>query len=168
MKRFCACALCMVFFCLPLVGCAPQKGDYFAPFRGQFTAVIAGEWQSITFEGKLEAAAPDERGARVMTLTFYAPASLCGTVLTRDAAGALTLAVKELSLPLSGAAAQGYGALFALFPTEGEVQGVTKENGNIRLNGTGFSLLFAAEGTPLAAENATARVEITAFEGGHD
>ena len=166
MRRFCAWVLCAAIFCLPLVGCALQKGDYFAPFRGQFKADVSGEWQSIAFEGKLEAAAPDESGARVMTLTFYAPASLCGTVLARDAAGTLTLSAGELSLPLDEHAAQGYGALFALFPIAGEVQSVTRENGNIRLNGMGFSLSFAADGTPLAAENATARVEITAFEGG--
>ena len=152
--------LCAALFCLSLVGCAPEKGDYFAPFRGQFAAQIAGEWQSLSFEAYLAASAPDERGAREMTLTFYAPSTLAGTVLTQDAAGALTLSVDGLTLPLTPAAAQGYGALFTLFPTEGEVQSITRENGNTRLDGTGFSLLFAPDGTPLAAENAAARVAV--------
>ena len=152
--------LCALFFLLSLVSCAPEKGDYFAPFRGQFEATLAGEWQSMSFEAHLTATAPDERGAREMTLTFYAPSSLCGTVLTQDAAGTLTLSLEGLSLPLSPTAARGYGALFALFPAEGEVREITQENGNTRLNGTGFSLLFAPDGTPLAAENATARVAV--------
>lgn len=152
--------LCALLFLLSLASCAPEKGDYFAPFRGQFEATLAGEWQSMPFEAHLSASAPDERGARVMTLTFYAPKSLAGTVLARDATGALTLSLEGLSLPLSPAAASGYGALLALFPTEGEVREITRENGNTRLNGTVFSLLFAADGTPLAAENAVARVEV--------
>lgn len=157
----------ILLLCVLLLGgfgaCAPEKGDYFAPFRGQFEATLAGEWQSMLFEAQLVASAPDERGAREMTLTFYAPQTLSGTVLTQDAAGTLTLSVDGLTLPLAPAAAQGYGALFALFPTAGEVQSVTKENGNTRLDGMSFSLLFAPDGTPLAAENATARVEIREF-----
>ena len=149
------CAACLLLF----FGCTPEKGDFFAPFQEGFEATLAGEWQSMAFEAHLAATVPDERGAREMTLTFYAPSSLSGTVLKKDSQGALTLSVGELSLPLSSAAAS-YGALFELFPTAGEVQRITQENGNTRLDGAGFSLLFAPDGTPLAAENATARVEV--------
>ena len=166
MKKNGALLLCALLLLASLSACMPEDGDYFAPFRGQFEAEVSGEWQSTAFAARVAASAPDESGARVMTLTFYAPDALCGGVLARDAAGTLTLSAGELSLPLDERAAQGYGALFDLFPTAGEVQSVTRENGNIRLNGMGFSLSFAADGTPLAAENATARVEITAFEGG--
>ena len=163
MRRMGALLLCAAMLLLGFAACAPQKGDYFAPFRGQFEAELAGEWQSMAFEAHLAASAPDARGARVMTLTFYAPSSLSGTVLTKDAAGVLTLSADGVSLSLSGAAAAGYGALLTLFPTAGEIQSITEENGNIRLDGSGFSLLFAADGTPLAAENGTARVEIREF-----
>ncbi len=152
--------LCALLSLLSLASCAPEKGDYFAPFRGQFEATLVGEWQSMSFEAHLTATAPDERGAREMTLIFYAPKSLAGTVLAQDAAGSLTVSVDGLSLPLSATAAQGYGSLFALFPIEGEVREITQENGNTRLDGMGFSLLFAPDGTPLAAENAAARVEV--------
>ncbi len=155
-------ALCAALL-LILGGCAPKKGDYFAPFRGGFAARLIGEWQSVGFEAQLAASAPDESGARVMTLTFYAPSTLSGTVLTRDAAGVLSLAVDGLSLPLSPTAAAGYGALFDLFPTTGEIHTVTQENGNTRLDGAGFSLLFASDGTPLAAENAVARAQVKEF-----
>ena len=98
-----------------------------------------------------------------MTLTFYAPSSLCGTVLTRENTGALTLAAGELSLPLTSAAAKGYGALFELFPTAGEVQSITREGENTRLTGAGFSLLFSPDGIPLSAENSSARVQVSEF-----
>jgi hypothetical protein len=154
------CVLVLIGSC----GCAPTQADFFAPFRGAFVARIAGEWHAVAFEGELSASAPAEDGTREMTLTFYAPSLLCGTVLTKDTQGVLTLTVDDVSLPLSPTAAEGYGALFALFPTTGEIHTITRENGNTRLVGVGFSLLFAADGTPLAAENAAARVEITAWE----
>ena len=156
------CLLCAAL-CLLLVGCAPQSGDYLAPFRGGFSAELAGEWRSIAFEGRVEASAPDGDGARVMTLTFYAPQSLCGTVLTREKAGGLVFSLDGVSVPLTNDAAAGYAALFALFPTAGEIRSVSRENGNTRLDGAGFSLLLAPDGTPLAAENAAARVEMRAF-----
>lgn len=164
MRKWGALLLCVTALLLFFAGCAVKNGDYFAPFRGEFEATLRGEWQSVGFEARLVADAPDESGARVMTLTFYAPSSLSGTVLTRDKTGALTLSQGDLSLPLSEPAAQGYGALLSLFPLTGEVGEITKENDNIRLNGSDFSLLFASDGTPLAAENATARVEVVAWE----
>ncbi len=158
------CALLLLF----LVGCAPEKGDYFAPFGGEFAAKLSGEWQGAPFEGTLTATAPDEGGARVMTLIFYAPSTLSGTRLTRDASGVLTLAVGEISLPLAADAAAGYAALFDLFPDRGEIHTVTRENGNTRLRGDGFSLLFSPDGIPLAAENGAARVEIREFSNDAD
>jgi hypothetical protein len=154
--------LCAVLL-LTFLGCAPEKGDYFLPFRGEFTAQIAGKWQSLDFEAELAASAPDESGARVMTLTFYAPATLSGTVVKREATGEMSLAVDDLSLGLCEAATARYGALLDLFPITGEIHTVTKENGNTRLDGAGFSLLFAPDGTPLAVENAVASVEIKAW-----
>ena len=157
----------ILLFCLALllafVGCAPSQTDFFAPFQGAFSARWEGEWQGAVFEAEVIASAPDESGARVMTLTFYAPSTLCGTVLKRDETGALSLASGELSLPLSGTAAEGYGALFALFPTSGEVLRVTRENDDTRLDGVGFSLRFTPDGTPIAAENDTASVQIKRF-----
>jgi hypothetical protein len=156
-----------MLLCVPLLlfllGCTPEKGDYFAPFRGEFTAELSGEWAGAPLEAHLAAAAPDENGARVMTLTFYVPQGLCGTVLRRDPSGTLALSAGELSLPLDATAAAGYAALLELFPTCGEIRTVTRENGNTRLTGEGFSLLFAPDGTPLAAENAAARVQVTAW-----
>lgn len=161
-----------MLLCVPLLlfllGCTPEKGDYFAPFRGEFTAELSGEWAGAPLEAHLAAAAPDENGARVMTLTFYVPQGLCGTVLRRDPSGTLALSVGELSLPLDATAAAGYAALFDLFPDRGEIHTVVRENGNTRLCGDGFSLLFSPDGTPLAAENGVARVEIREFSNDAD
>ena len=158
-KIFLFCMLC----CLLFGGCAPQNGDYFAPFGEEFSARIEGTWQEMDFSAELAAQPQDAQGTRVMTLTFYAPVALEGTVLTRDASGQILIEIDGISLPLEGVAAQGYGALFALFPADGEVTSVTRESGGTRVRGAEFSLLFAADGTPLAAENAVARVQVTAF-----
>ncbi len=158
--------LLCVLLLLAFFGCAPEKGDYFAPFQGEFTARIAGEWQSVAFEAELSAPAPDGQGARVMTLTFYAPGTFSGTVLTRDASGALCLTVDGLSLALTEAAATAYGALLDLFPATGEIHTVTQENGNTRLAGQGFSLLLSPDGTPLAAENDRVCVRVESFVSG--
>ena len=157
--------LLTVTLLLALGGCTPENGDYFAPLQGDFSARIKGEWQALAFEAELSASAPDGQGERVMTLTFYAPSSLSGTVLKKEASGALTLTSEDITLPLTAQAARGYGALFALFPTTGTVRDVTREGENTRLTGEGFSLLFAPDGTPLAAENDTASVRIERFEG---
>ena len=117
----------------------------------------------MEFSAELAAQPQDAQGARVMTLTFYAPDTLAGTVLTRDISGQISMAIDGISLPLGAVAAQGYGALFALFPTDGAVTDVTQEEGGTRVKGADFSLLFAADGTPLAAENATACVQIKSF-----
>ena len=158
-KIFLFCALC----CLLFWGCAPQNGDYFAPFSGGFSARIEGTWQEMDFSAEVAARPQDAQGARAMTLTFYAPDTLAGTVLTCDAAGQISMELDGISLPLEGAAAQGYGALFALFPTDGEVTSVTQEDGGTWVRGVNYSLLFAADGTPLATENAAARVQMTKF-----
>ena len=152
--------LFLALFFVVLAGCAPQKGDWFAPFRDAFIADVEGTWNGIAFSAQVCADAPNEEGARGMTLTFYAPQTLCGTKLSCDERGDLSLSSAGLSLPLAEKAAQGYGALLALFPVAGEVKEITREDGNTRLTGAGFSLLFSADGTPLAAQNAVASVEI--------
>lgn len=156
--------LLCALLCLAFFGCTQAKGDYFAPFQGAFCAQIEGTWRAVDFSAQLAVSAPDQRGEREMTLTFYAPSTLVGTTLRRDPTGALTLCTDGLSLPLTATAAKGYGALFSLFPTEGEVREVTHENGNTRVCGEGFCLTLAPDGTPLAASNDAARVQVTAWE----
>jgi len=145
---------------LLLAGCRAPKGDYFASFQGDFTAVVEGEWQGE----RLAASFVQKGGER--TVTFYAPAELCDTVLFRDAEGALSLAVGELSLPLEGEADASFAVLVDLFPTGGEVRAISQENDNIRIDGASFSLTFAPDGTPLAAANAAANVRVVTWRVG--
>ncbi len=147
-----------------LGGCAPKAGDYFTPFRGEFAAEVVGSCHGVDFEARVCATAPDTAGAREMTVTFYAPAGLCGTTLKRDATGALTLGVDGLFLSLGDTAAAGYGAIFALFPTSGEVREVGREGENTRLTGAGFSLLLSPDGTPLESEGGDAHVRVLSWE----
>lgn len=159
MKMRCASLLLLLMLCL--AGCsAAQSGDYFAPFRGQFEAELAGEWQGEEISARLV------QSAQGRTLTFYAPDTLCDTVLSCEVDGTLSLAVEELSVPLEGTRAAGYVALLDLFPTGGEVRTVTRQNDGIRVDGVGFSVTFAPDGTPLAASNVAANVRVTAWRDG--
>ena len=154
--------VCVLFLAvlLLLAGCAVPKGDYFAPFRGDFTARIEGEWQGEAISARME------QSAQGRTITFYAPDTLCDTVLSCDAEGGISLCVEDLTLPLEGETAASFAALFDLFPTAGEVRQIVQENDNIRVDGVGFSLTFAPDGTPLAAANAAANVRVTAWRVG--
>lgn len=161
-KRICSLLLLFLVLLAP-IGCADGGGDWFAPLRGGFSARVAGEWNGVAFEGRLVAAPVGAQDTREMTLSFYAPSALCATEVKLAARGTLTLCADGLSIPLTDSAAQGYLALFSLFSCAGEVREVLQENGNTRVNGTGFSLLFAQDGAPLAAENATVRIQISDF-----
>ena len=153
-----------VIFCLLLGGCAPRAGDYFAPFQAAFAADVQGEWNGTTFGARVLATAPDAAGAREMTVTFYEPSGLCGTVLRSHADGSLSLCAGELSLPLSEYATAGYAALLALFPTAGEVQTLSREGENTRVSGAGFSLLFSPDGVPLELSAGEAHARVIAWE----
>ncbi len=153
-----------VLFCLLLGGCAPREGDYFAPFAVAFAADVQGSWNNVEFGAQVCATPLDAAGAREMTVTFYAPSGLCGTVLTSRADGSLSLCAGEISLPLSAYAAEGYAALLALFPTAGEVQTLSREGENTRVAGAGFSLLFSPDGVPLELSAGAAHVRVIAWE----
>ena len=144
----------LLVFSFLFAGCGGQKGDYFAPFRGQYEAQIEGEWMGIPFSGCLV------RTENSRTLTFYAPQTLADTVLLCEGEGALFLTVAGLRVPLEGDRAAGFAALLGLFPETGEIKEITREKDGICLNGVGFSLKFAPDGTPLAASNATAQVRV--------
>ena len=141
----------------PLAGCH-REGDWFAPFRGSFCAEIDGEWQGLAIRARV-AVAEGEAG-REATVTFYAPSTLAGTVLSRDATGATTLCIGELCRP----APAGFGTFFALFPTEGEVCEVSLEGDVTTVTGAGFSFSLDAAGVPLSLCAANAAVRVVSFE----
>ena len=98
------CALCALLCILCLVGCTRQ-GDFFAPLRGEFSAEVDGTLHGMAFAALVERSATD--AGTDTTITFYAPASLGGTVLHQAPDGSLTLTVGE----------QGYSpCIFAIRP----------------------------------------------------
>ena len=156
--------ICLLFLLLGVLlvsfGCARDEGDWFAPFGAGFSARIKGEWNGVAFEGTLQASAPGAQGEREMTLSFYAPSSLCGTEIFCGTDGSVTLCVQGFSVPVAGRAAQGYHSLFSLFSPTGGVREVVHEDGVTRVSGESFSLSFAADGTPLSLESSTVSVQI--------
>ena len=149
---------------LPFSGCESAKGDYFAPFAQGYVAEIRGIFRGIAFEAELTVAAPAPEGGRPATLTFYAPESLAGTVVSRAADGALSLSAGGLTVATE--AAEGYRPLLEIFPDTGEVTEVkVTEDGNTRVSGAGFSLDLRPDGSPTAAENSAASVVVVRFSG---
>ena len=143
-------------------GCAAQ-GDYFDLFRGGFSAELKGELNGVAFSALLVATPVDENGARALTVTFYAPQGLLGTVAHRAADGGVTLSVGDVVL--ADAAAKGLAPLFDLFPTTGEVRQVSiTEEGYTKVEGDGFALTFLPDGTPIRAAGVQITADVVRFE----
>jgi hypothetical protein len=152
----------LLLFCVLLaaclLGCEGQKGDYFAPFRGYFSAEITGTWQGEEFSARF---CREQVGT---TVTFYAPRDLCDTVLFKDTEGNIFLSVGDLSLPVKAERAGAYEELLSIFPEKGEVKSVRAENGITHVTGEGFSFALSPDGLPLSAQNAVASVRVSAWE----
>ena len=155
MKRYVP--LVFLLFCALLCACAPKWQTYLAPFDAAFETNIEGEYRGVTFAAKLTCEAACD-GVRPATLTFYAPSSLCGTVLSRDNAGALALSVGDVTLT----APTNYAALLDVFsvPRAGTI---AREGTRTRVSGEGYSLLFAEDGTPLSVTNGDVNVRVLSF-----
>ena len=148
---------------LALFAACGEGEDVFAIFRGAYRADVAGEMRGVAFGAVLEASAESDAGERTVTLTFYAPASLSGTVVTRIPDGRLSLAVGEVSV--EGLSAEGFLPLLELLPTSGAVQKIELDGaGHSVVTGEGFSLTLLEDGTPIAAANATVSATIVRFE----
>jgi len=151
---------------LSLVGCAPER-DLLAPFRGAFCAEVEGTLDSVSFSARIEAEAAEPGGARAVTVTFYAPETLCGTVVAQDRDGRQTISYKELCLELPVTDEGGYGALLSLFPTEGAPSSVTlTDSGNSKVAGDGYELEFLADGTPILVAGGSVRATVISFREG--
>ncbi len=147
----------LLLFCALLCACASKWQTYLAPFDAAFETNIEGEYRGVTFSAKLVCEAACD-GARPATLTFYAPSSLCGTVLARDNTGALTLSVGGVTLT----APNSYTALLDVFFVS-RVGTVAREGVHTRVSGDGYSLLFAEDGTPLSVTNGEVTVRVLSF-----
>ena len=155
MKPF-FCTLCLLLCALLLLGCATE-GDFFAPLRGGFCAEVEGVWNGVAFEALVERSTSEAGTAT--SITFYAPKSLCGTVLAQGADGTVTVAIGELVRP----APEGFSAIFALFSPQGEVLEASLEGEVTTVRGDGFSLSLAKDGTPLSLERGSVSATVRSF-----
>ena len=144
-----------------LCGCAAEA-DYFAPFRGGFAAEVTGEMNGQPFSALLEAAPLPEEGERAVTVTFYAPEGLSGTVGGRRADGSLFLIAGRVTL---GAEAAGLVPLLDLFPVTDAVESVTlTEAGHTRITASGTTVDLLPDGTPHALQTPTVTATVIRWE----
>ncbi len=146
-----------LFLCVLLSACAPKGQHYLAPLDAAFETNIEGEYRGISFSAKLVCGAVAQ-GPRTATLTFYAPKTLSGTVLSRDSTGAITLSVGDVTL----AAPDGYAALLDVLSIS-NVGTVAREGAGTRVTGNGYSLLFAEDGTPLSVTHGEVTARVLSF-----
>lgn len=156
MKRYIL--LFLALFVLSFCACAPKTQSHLAPLRGAFETSIEGEYRGVAFSAFLSCEAMDAHAARAATLTFYAPASIAGTVLSRDRDGVLSLCVNGIAAE----APQAYAALLDMFNVL-RVETVAREGENTRVSGEGYSLLFAEDGTPLSVTNGVVTARVLSF-----
>lgn len=153
-----------VIFCalvLAQLGCGGAESDPFAVFRGGFCADVTGELNGIAFSAMVEAE-PSEGGEQAVTVTFYAPSGLSGTVLRRDNTGAVSLSAGKVRL--ESLESTDFSAFFGLFPTSGEVTAVSlDEQGRTQVIFAGGSLLLLPDGTPCTVSTAAGRVRLLQF-----
>lgn len=158
-------AILLLFF-IPLLvffGACGEKSDLLAPFRGAYRADLAGELRGVAFGAVLEAEAPREDGARTLTLTFYAPASLSGTVVKSTADGALSLTAGGVTV--EGVQAKGFLPLLTLLPSSGDIEKIETDGaGHSIVTGKGFTLTLTRDGTPIAVESAEVSATIVRFD----
>lgn len=160
MKRFWCLVICVV--CL-LVGCAPEERHLLARFREGFVAECAGEYNGVCFSALFEAAPLTEAGVLPLTVTFYAPEALTGTVLARSAEGAVSFSLDGMQVDEG---IKGLVRLLDVFPTDGEISGVTvSKEGHTVVNGANFCAKFLADGTPLEVTGAGISLQILRWEG---
>ena len=142
--------LCAV---LLFAGCGQQKKAWFLVFAAPFEAEIDGTLREMAFSAKVV------REGETLTLTFYAPATLSGTVLCRDGAGQVTARVGDVAVETGG-----YDDLFLLFPTvDNSKKAAVTEAGTTRLDGDGFFAEFLPDGTPLRLGRGGATVTVVRF-----
>jgi hypothetical protein len=163
MKTFRGFFLVFLLPLLLLLGACDRGEDVLTPFRGAYRADLAGKLHGVAFGAVLEADTPDGEGARVLTLTFYAPEALSGTVVTQEKDGTLSMATGGVAV--KGVHAKGFLPLLAILPTEGEIERIeTDGEGHSVVTGKDFTLTLTRDGTPIAAGNAEVSATIIRFD----
>ena len=165
MKKSVRVAAVLLLLLAVLAGCTKGAEDPFSVFCGGFCADVVGELNGVAFSAVVKADAVTAAGLLPLTVTFYAPSGLSGTVLRREADGRVSLLAGDVLLrDLENA---DFLALFSLFPVSGEVIEVGLESsGQTRVVFQGGSLLLLPDGTPHALEGGGGQVRVLSFTAG--
>ena len=130
--------LCFLVLCLSVCGCGRRGTAWYRVFAAPFEAELCGEMNGLSFEARFC------RGEEATTVTFYAPATLAGTTLTRAADGRVTMTAGGVTTEVTG-----FDDLFLLFPTADTTKkAAVTDEGHTRVEGDGFFAEFLPDGTP--------------------
>ncbi|MBQ9802500.1 MAG: hypothetical protein IJW51_05470 [Clostridia bacterium] len=153
--------LCLLA-CLCLGACGVREADFFEVFRAGYVAELTGTAYGQEFSARLEMGAATDTGVPPATLTFYAPSTLAGTVLSRAADGSVTLSYGDVSTALPSGAGE---TLFSLFPTAGAIElAEVCENGHTRVVSGKVEWELLADGTPYAVKTADVTATVVKWQ----
>ncbi|MBE6702476.1 MAG: hypothetical protein E7585_03575 [Ruminococcaceae bacterium] len=158
-KRFFFLFLSLFLFATSFAGCR-QSAEAFDGFRQPFTAFVEGDLNGTGFSAEIKTEEAEQGGVMPITVTFYAPEGLCGTILRRLADGRAEMVVGATTLPLTA----NFSALFDLFPptVKAEKVSLTAE-GFTRVEAGGVAFFFLPDGTPYAVETPKGSIRVTRF-----
>ena len=155
MRRAGALVFALLAIALLATGCGRRGETWFDVFAEPFEAELCGEAGGIAFSARFCSA-----GDGAATLTFYAPATLAGTTLTRAADGRVTATAGETTVEVTG-----FDDLFLLFPTVDETNKATvTDEGHTRVEGDGFFVEFLQDGTPYLVGHGDVAATVVQFK----
>ena len=157
MKRVLLFLLSLLLAFFSLFSCGEE--DFFLPFRGGFVAEVQVTLGELAFAAEICREVDAEGGDRV-TVTFYAPTELAGTVLCRTPTGD-TVTAEGLTVE-GGAWCDALLSL--LLPREDVKKIAVTDTGRTRVDGDGYSFEFLSDGTPVAVKTDTVVADIVRFE----
>ena len=158
-KNVCIAVAVLLLIATCFAGCGTEEGG-FRGFGEPFTADVEGEWRGVAFSAEISGEAAGEGGVQPLTVTFYAPEALCGTVLRRRATGETELSVGELSLPVT-ADFEAFFAMFGADATKGRAS-VTEE-GMTAIETDGVRYLLLPDDTLFRIECAKGFLNVKRF-----
>ena len=161
MRRLALFLFCILIAVVCLASCG-QRSDPWEVFSSPFEAELDGTLYGEHFAARVKAEDLSENGGRTVTVTFYAPEALSGTVLCLEPGGRVTLSLGDITL--EGESLPG-AALLSLFPAGGRVLSADlTDEGNTRLSGEGISVLFSSDGRPMLIQTDAVSATVVRFQ----
>lgn len=142
-----------------LISCrADGSASYLGVLQGAFSAEVSGTLNGVEFSAQLEA----RMGAsgREIVATFYAPQTICGTVVCKRADGSGYLQAGEVLVE----GVEGMAPLLDLFWQERAVSDVAlNESGHTVVQAEGLTLTLLPDGTPYRLESPAADLTVISW-----